>query len=149
MHNAPVSFPSCIRSNIFIVSCKGMYEARAGPNSQSCPSLRSHTHTPSVTQINHLTYVCRKLPWIYGNSCGNKWLVRYTLPSCCLQMSSILNLCSFIRIGCLKRMFFRHASVHETDNLHARRWRPELLWALVTRVSYPAWCFRACLAIKY
>lgn len=80
----------------------------------------SFAHTlqqPSVTQINHLTYVCRKLPWIYGNSCGNKWLVRYTFPS-----SDVFKSSNLIIIGCLKWTFFRHASMHETHNLHARRW---------------------------
>lgn len=27
-------------------------------------------------QINHLAYICRKHPWIYGNSCWDKWIVR-------------------------------------------------------------------------
>lgn len=101
-----------ISSSFLATACMRPDESR-----QPQTSFAHTLQQPSVTQINHLTYVCRKLPWIYGNSCGNKWLVRYTFPS-----SDVFKSSNLIIIGCLKWTFFRHASMHETHNLHARRW---------------------------
>lgn len=133
-HNALVSFPSCIRSNIFIVSCKGSvyvwcqtsriptFTART-----ATASLYRHAQTPlcDPDQSSHIRL---------QETSVNLWELMREQVACQVHSSlllpsdvSILNLCSFIVIGCLKRPFFLHASVHETNNLHARRWWLELL----------------------